>query len=120
MNFAGECGCCFWISLTNQHSSSGLCHSFQTHDGRLLVDVLNHFYKDVKDDFLCLALDTTLLTSPVKMEDPAPVGEKSAEGGPPKVLFPHIFGPIEPLNCVTGEFPVLRGEDGTFLSVKGL
>ena len=57
------------------YEQDGFIHA--THDGNLLVGVLNHFYKEVKDDFLCLELDTTVLTSPVKMEAPAPVGDKS-------------------------------------------
>ena len=100
------------------YAQDGFIHA--THDGRLLVDVLNHFYKDVKDDFLCLELDSKTLTSPVKMEAPAPVGDKSVEGGPAPVAFPHIYGPISPLSCVTRKLPVLRSDDGTFLRIEDL
>ena len=71
------------------YDSDGFIHA--THEATLLLDVLNHFYQDVDDDFLCLALDTKVLTSKVKMEAPAPVGDKSAEGGPAPEKFPHIF-----------------------------
>ena len=100
------------------YEQDGFIHA--THDGHLLVDVLNHFYKEVEGTFLCLALDIAALASPVKMESPAPVGDKSAEGGPAPEQFPHIYGPISPLSCVVGEYPVARAEDGTFLKVEGL
>jgi uncharacterized protein (DUF952 family) len=99
------------------YSSDGFIHA--THEATLLLDVLNHFYTDVNDSFLCLALDTTILSSPVKMEAPAPVGDKSAEGGPAPLKFPHIFGPIN-LSCILRQLPVIRGEDGKFLSIEGL
>lgn len=100
------------------YEQDGFIHA--THDGKLLLDVLNHFYKDVKDDFLCLELKSALLESKVKMESPAPVGEKSAEGGPAPQAFPHIFGPITPLTCVVRKLPVTREADGTFLAIEGL
>ena len=74
----------------------------------------------VDDTFLCLELDTATLTSRVVMEAPAPVGDKSAEGGPAPTAFPHIFGPIAPLSCVTRELPVERDADGAFVSIPGL
>ena len=68
-----------------------------------------------QDSFLCLAIDTALLVSPVKMEAAA-----AREGAATPVAFPHIFGPISPLSCVTRQLPVLRGDDGAFLSIQGL
>jgi uncharacterized protein (DUF952 family) len=107
------------------YDSDGFIHA--THDGALLVSVLNHFYTEIKDDFLCLELATSTLSSPVKMEAPAPVGNKASHPGGQEgedasavVKFPHIFGPITPLSCVTRKMPVARAEDGAFLHVEGL
>jgi len=69
----------------------------------------------LQETFLCLAIDTAVLTSPVKMEAGA-----AREGQPAPIAFPHIFGPIAPLSCVTRQLPVLRGDDGAFLSIEGL
>ena len=69
----------------------------------------------LQEMFLCLAIDTAVLTSPVKMEAGA-----AREGQPAPIAFPHIFGPIAPLSCVTRQLPVLRGDDGAFLSIEGL
>ncbi|KAJ1495621.1 hypothetical protein T484DRAFT_1925225 [Baffinella frigidus] len=100
------------------YASDGFIHA--THDGSLLIPVLNHFYTEIKDDFLCLELDCKTLTSPVKMEAPAPVGDKAAHDSPVPQMFPHIYGGIAPLSCVTRKLPVRRSEDGTFLLVEGL
>ena len=51
--------------------TDGFIHA--THDAKLLIDVLNHFYQDIDDTFICLEIDTTKLDSEVKMESPAPV-----------------------------------------------
>jgi len=44
----------------------------------------------------------------------------SSAGGPAPPQFPHIYGPISPLTCVTAQYPVARAPDGTFLVVEGL
>jgi len=100
------------------YTQDGFIHA--THDAQLLVGVLNCFYKEIKDDFLCLAIDTKLLTSEVKMEAPAPVGNKTSKitaDATVKEYFPHIFGPIAPISCIVGKYKVIRSEDGTFLKV---
>jgi pyridoxal phosphate enzyme (YggS family) len=128
--------------LPPAYAQDGFIHA--THDGKLLMPILNHFYRAVKDDFLCLEIDTGVLGSPVKMEPPAAVGNtppsneavEGAEVGaggdkpgggdqeqlpPPTLLLPHIFGPIAPAACVTREVPVQRDvADGTFLGIGGL
>ena len=128
--------------LPPAYAQDGFIHA--THDGKLLMPILNHFYRAVKDDFLCLEIDTGVLGSPVKMEPPAAVGNtppsneavEGAEVGaggdkpgggdqeqlpPPTLLLPHIFGPIAPAACVTREVPVQRNvADGTFLGIDGL
>ena len=90
-----------------------------THDGELLVDVLNHFYQTVDDSFLCLELDTDVLTSVVKMEARADTESVNTEGPGPTV-FPRILGPIEPMVCVLRQLPVKRDADGRFLCIPGL
>ena len=101
----------------------GFIHA--THDANLLLGVLNwkhpkpeigFIYKNIKGTFMCLAIDTAQLASPVKMEAAAPT-----DSNPNPVAFPHIFGPITPLSSVTRKMEVLRDpEDGTFLSIEGL
>jgi len=61
----------------------------------------------------------------VVYEPAAPVGEKPAHGakdaatGEP-VLFPHLYGPINP-SAVQAELPVTRdAASGAFLSIAGL
>ena len=86
----------------------------------MLIDVLNHFYQDIDDTFICLEIDTTKLTSKVKMERPAPVGKKEAKKNDDETKFPHIYGPIKPLSCVTKQMSVVRDEKGKFLQILGL
>jgi uncharacterized protein (DUF952 family) len=102
--------------LPPTYETDGFIHA--THDGRLLIDVLNHFYKEKLGEFLCLELDTAALISPVKMESAAGVGDKPAHESEEK--FPHIYGPIAPLGCVVRQLPVKRTEDGTFLAIENI
>jgi len=68
-----------------------------------------------------LQIDATKLTSEVKFEAAAPVGETAAMGAgdakPP--LFPHLYGAID-RDAVVAELDVRRANDGTFLEVCGL
>ena len=99
----------------------GFIHA--THEANLLLGVLNwrhpkhgFIYKHIEGTFLCLAIDTAVLTSPVKMEAAVPT-----ESNPNPIAFPHIFGPIHPLSCVTRQMEVVRDpQDGTFLSIEGI
>ena len=94
-----------------------------THDANLLLGVLNwqhpkhgFIYKKIEGTFMCLAIDTSVLTSQVKME-----AAKPTESNPNPVAFPHIFGPIVPLSSVTRQLEVRRDPaDGTFLSIEGI
>ena len=109
------------LFLIQLSASPYLIHA--THDANLLLGVLNwrhpkhgFIYKKVEGTFLCLAIDTTVLASPVKMEAAAPT-----ESHPNPVAFPHIFGPLTPVSCVTRQMEVVRDPtDGTFLSIAGL
>ena len=99
--------------------ADGFIHA--TSEAEALIGVLNNFYKQVNDAFLCLAIDTAVLTSPVKVEQPAPVGavKPNPSDGTP-VLFPHIYGPLVPPNCVVRQLPVTRDPDGSFVKIEGL
>jgi uncharacterized protein (DUF952 family) len=48
------------------------------------------------------------------------VGEKKAKEQEGELKFPHIYGPIKPLSCVTKQMKVVRDEKGTFLKIVGL
>ena len=109
--------------LPPTYEQDGFIHA--THEAALLVPILNNFYTAVQDDFVCLELDTEILESPVKMEAAVPVGENNRAGeglpeGKEMPLFPHIYGPISPVSCVTREIPVQRASDGKFLGIMGL
>ena len=103
-----------------RYDIEGFIHA--THEANLLLGVLNwrhpkhgFIYKSIEGIFMCLAIDTATLTSPVKME-----AAKPTESNPNPIAFPHIFGPIFPLSCVARQMKVLRDDDGTFLSIEGL
>jgi len=83
--------------------------------------VLNHFYQDIEDVFFCLEIDTSILESKVKMESAAPVGKKKAKEDN-NIHFPHIYGSIKPLSCVTRQMPVVREgkSEGKFIKILGL
>ena len=104
--------------LPPTYKQDGFIHA--THDGNLLIDVLNYFYKDVTSDFMCLELDTSTLASPVRMEAAASVGDKQCGGLTIEAKLPHIYGAIQPTSCITRQLPVVRGLDGTFISIDGL
>lgn len=125
--------------LPPTYEADGFIHA--CHLALHLLPVANYFYTDVPGKFLCLRIDTALLTSEVKYEAAAPVGDKPAhvktkgdgdgddseeqeEGGEKKekrkpTLFPHIYGPID-VAAVTAELVVTRADDGAFLSIEDL
>lgn len=95
-----------------------------TEEPNSLLDVANHFYKDVKGQWSCIKLDTLKLNCDVVYEKPAPVGDKAAydhagEGGGDQPEFPHIYGGI-PGSAVLERFEMVRGADGSFTEIKGL
>jgi hypothetical protein len=76
-----------------------------TKEPKLLLTVANHFYTDVKGEYVVLAVDSTKLTSPVKFEPAADVGNKKSDGlvqgNAEPVLFPHLVrGSISPRGSV--------------------
>jgi uncharacterized protein (DUF952 family) len=95
------------------YEQDGFIHATAEYDA--LLGVANLFYTGVKDDFLCLSLRLDNLTSEVKFEAAAPVGEQAAAKG--QQLFPHIYGAID-MAAVEAEWPVIRDAEGQFLSIQ--
>ena len=104
------------------YAQDGFTHA--TADASKLLGVANHFYKNVKSDWLCLKMTRETIASAgitLKFEDPSPVGTTVAlnseqSGG---FRFPHIYGGIPP-RIVIEERLVRRAADGTYLSIDGL
>ena len=84
-----------------------------------LIRIGNNFYKSDKGDWICFSLNPSLLNAEIKYEIAAPVGNISSldTSGQPK--FPHIYGGIPP-KSVMKVYPIVRGEDGSFVSIQGL
>mmetsp|Transcript_37989 Transcript_37989/g.63874 ORF Transcript_37989/g.63874 Transcript_37989/m.63874 type:complete len:478 (+) Transcript_37989:188-1621(+) len=105
------------------YDADGFIHL--TKDPKLLLPVANHFYSDVPGDFLVLCIDSTKLTSEVKFEPAADVGDKPNEGlmdDKEPVLFPHLYGTIDHIS-VFKELAVTRQklvDGGKFLSIAGI
>ena len=89
---------------------------------RLLV-VANHFYSEVRGDWLCLRMTVeSLQKSGVDtiFEGTAPVGDKPADfEGSDSELYPHILGGISP-SAVLAAHKVVRTEDGQFIQIEGV
>mmetsp|Transcript_29813 Transcript_29813/g.42538 ORF Transcript_29813/g.42538 Transcript_29813/m.42538 type:complete len:136 (+) Transcript_29813:15-422(+) len=90
-----------------------------TENPAMLLEAGTHFYKDVVGDWMCLKLNPSLLSGPVVYEAPAPVGNVAAKDYENSPKFPHIYGGI-PLAAVLKKYKIIRGVDGTFLSIDGL
>merc|ERR1712146_15286 len=102
------------------YEQDGFTHA--TADPSKLLDVLNYFYKDVKEDFVCLRFTQDTLTQQgivTTFEQTAPVGDIPAIDMGDR-LFPHVNGGIPSKNVVLEEMPVLRAQDGTFVDIPGL
>lgn len=97
-----------------------------TAEPKFLLEAGNHFYLDVKGDWICLKLDVSKLAeNSVVYEAPAPVGtieavdyekEHQMESQP---KFPHIYAGI-PASAVIQVFPIIRDDSGAFLRIEGL
>lgn len=82
-------------------AAEGFVHC--TGEADRLVQVANHFYHHLDDDFVILCLETERLQTEVRWE--------VADGH----RFPHIYGPIQPKAVVDViDFP--RNLNGDFLS----
>lgn len=88
-----------------------------------LLTIGNHFYVEVKGDWLCLRMSVeTLRQTGVStiFEGTAPVGDKPADfDGTDSELFPHILGGIHP-DAVIQAHIVERDDSGLFLGVEGI
>ena len=103
------------------YDADGFTHA--TANPAKLLNVANHFYPDVRGDWLCLQMTVdSLAATGVKTiyEGTAPVGDIQPEfEGADDELFPHILGGIAP-DAVLAEFPIERSEDGRFLRIPGV
>ena len=99
-----------------------------TADPTKLIDVLNHFYKSVPGDWVCLRTTAAALGSnattagTLRFEHTSPVGDTPAIDMGDQ-LFPHLYAGI-PADAAAGvvleEAAVSRAPDGTFLSIPGV
>jgi len=103
------------------YQQDGFTHATANPD--LLLNVANHFYKDVPGEWLCLRMTVDSLKTvgtEVVFEGTAPVGDKEADfSGTDDELFPHIMGGLSRA-AVLGIHSVSRTADGTFTSVAGV
>lgn len=103
------------------YSQDKFTHATANPDFLLIIG--NHFYKDVKGDWLCLRMSVdTLKETGVKtiFEGTAPVGNKQPDfPGTDSELFPHILGGIQPSAVIQAHL-VSRDTDGTFLAVSNI
>lgn len=88
-----------------------------------LLDVANHFYRNVPGEWYCLQMTVQSIAGTgveTVFEATAPVGDIQPEfDGAGDELFPHIFGGLRPA-AVLRVFPVTRSADGAFLTIKGV
>jgi uncharacterized protein (DUF952 family) len=103
------------------YEADGFTHA--TANPAALMNVANHFYKDVDGTWYCLRMtEESLADTGVETiwEGTAPVGDIEPEfEGSDDELFPHILGGIRPA-AVVEVLPVERAADGTFLAVPGV
>ncbi|KAI8105184.1 hypothetical protein M9435_000354 [Picochlorum sp. BPE23] len=121
-----------WLEVVNSaveyyypptFEQDGFIHA--TKDPSMLLSVANHFYTDspLDEEWVVLCIDVDRLTSPVTYEAPAPVGDKETKTfqkdiADAVVVFPHIYGGINP-SAVTQIMPMERNrEDGTFVRIQ--
>ena len=104
------------------YEADGFTHA--TADPKYLIEVANHFYKNVKAEWLCLGMTRKSFGEQnitLKFEWPSPVGTTpsltSEQSGGER--FPHIYGGI-PTSLPYEERVVHRAADGTYLSIEGL
>lgn len=91
-----------------------------TKDPSFLLKVANHFYREPADtEWILLVIDGAKLTSEVKYEPAAPVGDKQQPVGDDVPLFPHLFGTIN-FSAVVRTCPMTRSAEGEFLSIDGM
>jgi len=99
------------------YAKDGFTHL--TQNANMLLGVANHFYRDVKGDWLCLELDPAKINDEVKFEPAAPVGEKASSSEMKGELFPHLYGPVH-ASSVKQQYTVRRSAAGEYLEIEGL
>merc|ERR1712232_492982 len=86
-----------------------------------LITTANHFYQDVKGEWLCLRFRRSALQRRgivTRDEEAMPVGDKCVSENFSSWVCPHVLGGI-PIEVVDKEFPMLR--DGpTYTIIQGL
>jgi hypothetical protein len=96
--------------LPANFAAEGFIHC--TAGPEVLVQVANAYFASLDDDLLVLEIDPARLTAPLKFEPPAsPPGQPASAGHRAGILFPHIYGPLNP-EAVVGQFALLRSDDG--------
>ena len=93
-----------------------------THASAYPVDLVacgNNFYKSVKGDWICISINPAQLDGEVKYELAANVGNTTTNDTTGLPKFPHIYGGIAKKDVMT-VYKIVRGEDGSFLSIPGL
>lgn len=101
------------------YSQDNFTHATANPD--FLLTIGNHFYQDVKGEWLCLRMSVKSLAATgvqTIFEGTAPVGDKQADfEGTDSELFPHILGGIHP-SAVLEAHVVSRNKTGRFLAVS--
>merc|ERR1712032_889731 len=89
-----------------------------------LIQTANHFYTDVKGEWICLELSRSALQNVgliTIFEEAKPVGETGVSNTWDWVC-PHIYGgiPTQIKGIVLNTYKINRSDDGGFLSIEGL
>ncbi|MFK8054287.1 MAG: DUF952 domain-containing protein [Woeseiaceae bacterium] len=101
------------------YDQDGFIHA--TADADLLISVANHFYAGSPGEWLCLETSVARVEATgvkVLFEPAAAVGETPPEipGVSHDVMFPHIFGGLEP-DCIVAVHVVVRDSSGQFMGL---
>lgn len=108
--------------LPPTYEADGFIHA--TENPAMLLDAGTHFYKKTVGAWTCMKIDVAKLAAKVIYEAPMAVGNIEAKNyvtddKPEEPKFPHIYGPIN-TDSIIELFPIVRAEDGSFLSITGL
>jgi uncharacterized protein (DUF952 family)/mannose-6-phosphate isomerase-like protein (cupin superfamily) len=90
-----------------------------------LIDTANHFYTSTQGEWVCLELSREALRKVgivTRFEEAKPVGERAVGSSWSAWICPHIFGgiPTRIPGVVTNTYPMMRDEEGNFLSLEGV
>ena len=89
-----------------------------------LLATANHFYTETPGEWICLALSQSKLHQlgiVTRLEEPKAVGSTETDNEWNEWRCPHIFGgiPMVP-GVLIDTFPMVRNDQGTFLTIEGL